>query len=135
MPHKYQLGKETFIHVQPSVFLMRSTMLQGIVQDDDRQLVVNLHTGLLTVHNKPKTTIDATIGYQIGDDIFIKLSTDVEKALMRIRDFFFTGEPMGSLIVKNRPELRVMSVGNWSLFERQVRHVYKTLGEESPRPF
>lgn len=128
-PVIYSLGDNHFMHVTPSVKMMNSKMLSSIVNNDDKQLVVNLETGLLTVHNKPKAkAIQESIAFNFFD-VYIKLSGDVEKDLKRIQNIWTHESCDGRLLVKNRPELTVQAVGVWVNFERAVRRVYKELSK------
>lgn len=125
MPHNYKLSNSVkgFIHVTPSVELMRSTTLQKIVMDDDRQLVVNLDTGLLTVHNKPKPNIPKeVVVFFHYEDTYVILPHDVEAAITRVNNI----GRMGNIAIKDKG-LAITVMENRTNFARAMRTLYKSL--------
>jgi len=50
----------------------------------------------------------------------------VEVAVARLKELF-PGYPDGIIAVRDRPDLRVVSIGEWKYFERSVRHIYDKL--------
>jgi hypothetical protein len=136
MSKRYTINGEEFMWVTPSPWLMNSTMLSGIVQDDTRQLVVSLETGVLTTHKYPKKKIpeDTKIYYKPEEDTFVLLSHDIDEALKRIYTLasphHYLNGVYGHIIVKGS-ERMVTYLGNKNNFERAMKQLYKDLAEEA----
>lgn len=133
---RYMLNGEEFMWVTPSVALMNSKMLSGIVNSDQRQLVVNMGTGLLTTHKYPhkkEIPSNVSIYYHYEGDTYIKLSHDVEVALKRVAHIYTTVCGYGEVIVKNEGAriVNINMLGNWSNFERAMYQLYNDLAEEA----
>ena len=126
MPKTYILNGEEFMYVTPNPFFMNSTMLRGVVQDEERQLVVSLKTGLLTSHRYPKVEKkipeETVIYYHYNQDTYVKLSHDVNKALERVYDIWMGG----AIEVKGSGKM-ITIIGNRVNFDRAIRKLYEDL--------
>jgi len=145
--HKYNLkkrngeGEDFFMHVTPSIrILADSPWIRNIVTSDMKQLVVNLETGLLTLHNKPKKKeplmetpeneeIQVYYKYIRDREFYILyLPKEINEAIKLLKEVFYMYDDGGVIIVKGRPEITAQAVGNFSNIERATRRIYRGLG-------
>jgi len=137
MPKYLQIGNDTFMIVTPAKSLFKSSMVHDVVTSGG-QFVVNMGTGLLSIYRENvKKTVAKTIRpyYKPMHKSSIRLSDDLDVALVQIKDQFAINHSLGTFYWTNKAGQRYSrwSRGDFNYLTKIVRDAYNEYIEKPSR--